>query len=609
MKSVFFVLTFIFSTTLIFSQEVITGGGIFQQPGKVKTKNKSADTLTIPFFSDFSTAKPFEDFEETNVSLATNQAIKAPSTGVALFDAVDSTGKFYASSYNQKITADSLISKPINLYYPNETTIYMSFFYEAQGLLDLPESSDSLVLQFYSPITEQWSTVWQATDYSNQEFKQILINITEEKYLQKGFRFRFYNIISMPTNDAPSLVGNCDQWFVDYIYINKNRTSSDTYKRDIAFMDPFNFKLGEYTTIPYKHYKNNYSQIENNITLNFKNNGDNTRDIDSIYIVFEDVDNNISNDTLFLGSNGIPSNTAYSIGLTDNDFKLEHSSNAEFIEYNLGIKLVTDSYDSTCNNIINTTKKLGVIYSFDDGTSENGYGLYGDGTLLSYVAQKYYTYETDEITGFQVYFNSTFKEEQPYYFYAVVWDYNPATGGPGNILYEQEGFDVNHNKLDTFQSFKFDTPVSVSDTFFIGWKKTTENIMNVGLDRNFDGKEKKYYTGLNGSWYQSTKSGVLMLRPVMGDFSILNEPEIITKDLSVLAYPNPVKNILNISVSNTDDFNEKDIQIFDLYGRLVFSDKFYSDYFNVDFSQFANGVYIMKIISESQQKTIKVIKN
>ena len=124
--------------------------------------------------------------------------------------------------------------------------------------------------------------------------------------------------------------------------------------------------------------------------------------------------NNISNDTLFLGSNGIPSNTAYSIGLTDNDFKLEHSSNAEFIEYNLGIKLVTDSYDSTCNNVINTTKKLGVIYSFDDGTSENGYGLYGDGTLLSYVAQKYYTYETDEITGFQVYFNSTFKEEQPF---------------------------------------------------------------------------------------------------------------------------------------------------------------------------------------------------
>ena len=69
-----------------------------------------------------------------------------------LFDALDINGEFYPSQYGTKYASgDTLTSKPIDLYYPGDNTIFLSFFYQPGGFGDAPENEDELMLDFYSP--------------------------------------------------------------------------------------------------------------------------------------------------------------------------------------------------------------------------------------------------------------------------------------------------------------------------------------------------------------------------------------------------------------------------------------------------------------------------
>jgi len=69
-------------------------------------------------------------------------------------------------------------------------------------------------------------------------------------------------------------------------------------------------------------------------------------------------------------------------------------------------------------------------------------------------------------------------------------------------------------------------------------------------------------------------------------------------------YPNPVKNTLNLSynqeISNVDIFN--------LMGQKVSSNAINANQGQVDMSNLSNGVYLVKVTSNNQVKTIRVIK-
>jgi len=248
--------------------------------------------------------------------------------------------------------------------------------------------------------------------------------------------------------------------------------------------------------------------------------------------------------------------------------------------------------------VIKKKKKISVTYAYDDGTAENGYGLYGDGTLYAYVAQKYYTYKEDYMTGLQVYFNKTFNNEQPYYFYAVVWNNDNQKGIPAEIVYEQEGFDVNHNRLNNFQTYKFSEPVLVTDTFYVGWKKTVEELMNVGIDLNSTVNNYKFYN-INGTWKKSLVDGVFMIRPIFGDVSLVNNKEQKPEEILFNIYPNPVENILSYQIEQ--NYNKPiDIRIIDLNGRISKSQHSNSNYGTIDVSSLSQGLYIFEIIDQNK---------
>ena len=180
------------------------------------TKGISADTAELPFFDDFSGNSIYPDpqkWDDNYVFINNTYSGKQITKGIATFDALDNRGRLYETSSPAGFRADRLTSKPINLDYPSSSNIWFSFLYEAGGLSDSPEPTDSLTLQFYSPGDTTWYSVWRTGGTEIRGFKNIIIPVTSPRWLKRGFRFRFVNYASLSKNlSDPSMIGNCDIW-------------------------------------------------------------------------------------------------------------------------------------------------------------------------------------------------------------------------------------------------------------------------------------------------------------------------------------------------------------------------------------------------------------
>ena len=170
---------------------------------------------------------------------------------------------------------DILESKPIYLktdpdggadYNPlNDTAIWLSFFYQPQGLGDAPEPGDSLILQLYSPITNKWSTKWKMEGGPIQPFKFASVNIRSSIYFQDGFKFRFLNYASVS--------GNFDHWNIDYVRLDENRSVNDTTMDDVGLLDPGKSLIVDYSQMPWSHYKASTANLmKTEQSIRFRNN-------------------------------------------------------------------------------------------------------------------------------------------------------------------------------------------------------------------------------------------------------------------------------------------------------------------------------------------------
>jgi hypothetical protein len=135
-------------------------------------KQSKNDTLELPFWDDFSKSTLYPSVDlwiDFDVYINNTNADNPPSNGIATLDALNVNGEIYSyADYLTPFIADSLTSKPINLNYDAGENIYLSFFYRPQGILnDAPEKNDSLILEFYAPEDESWTTVWFDTGYND----------------------------------------------------------------------------------------------------------------------------------------------------------------------------------------------------------------------------------------------------------------------------------------------------------------------------------------------------------------------------------------------------------------------------------------------------------
>lgn len=75
----------------------------------------------------------------------------------------------------------------------------------------------------------------------------------------------------------------------------------------------------------------------------------------------------------------------------------------------------------------------------------------------------------------------------------------------------------------------------------------------------------------------------------------------------VVLYPNPAKD--NLTVSSNNASNIEELQIFDLYGKLIVSQKYSSNDVKLNISKLNNGIYLVKIKTDRSFEIKRLVKN
>jgi len=573
-------------------------------------KHAKRQTIELPFLDDFSADSPLPNPDLwTNCFAFCNRqfAVNPPTYGVATFDAIDDKGYVYEiGEGGNEFIADTLSSQPINLNYPTSSGVYFSFFYQPQGRGDAPEETDSLVLEFYAPELDEWFWKWSAAGSIIKDFTKVMIPVTEAKFLRNGFRFRFYNYVTLKTGHNSSLIGNSDQWHIDYVYLDKNRTA-DENMREIAITEPFSSFLDTYEAIPWNHV-NGRIKLKNNMTIILKNSSNLPNNISALRFVIDDLWGNGSTSAQILGDNSLNSNEQKSFILNLNNVNLFNSNSVDSALFSIDADFQNDDNNNDlilANNRITYFQHFGNYYAYDDGTSENGYGITGEGTQSASVAYRFVSLKADTLRAVQMYFNKSLNLTNDNYFYLSVW--SNKNGKPDKILLKQigahpgfEDFETDINKFRTYAiEATGEEAVFVSDTFYIGWTQTTPDFLNIGYDMNRKTAKSIYYN-ISGEWKESAFDGALMMRPVFGT-RLQTETKPFTEGKNVLLkmYPNPPSQFINLEYIDNIDPTAHFITIRNNYGVIVFHSPLVSQ---IDIQNFKSGVYYL-IVSDNKTYT------
>ena len=580
------------------AQEVITGlQSNYSITSKILKENKgltSSDTLLLPFFDDFSGHSIFPDskkWSDNFVFINNTYSDQQITAGIATFDALDNTGRMYATASSSGFKADQLTSQPINLNYSVSDNIWLSFFYQAGGLADPPEANDSLTLQFFAPDEKEWHSVWKAEGTLDKRFKQTIIRIDNNRYLKKGFQFRFINYASLSPNlSDPSMVGNCDIWNIDYVLLDKNRNAADTVYADVAFTLPLRSLLKSHEAMPWKQFsKVNLQEMGSSIPVHYRNNDLITRNVTRNFEIW-DVYKNTSAFTFSAGATDIGPLTT--IDYNANLVYTYKTSNNDSALFRITASLKTDNFDPKGNDTLIYFQVFNNYFAFDDGSSEGGYGINGLGSRNAMVAYKFVSYVQDTLRAIRICFNDSYLQANKREFDLVVWDNN--NGLPGNIIYARESVMVEQgNVINGFYNYTIPEGVVVNNIFYVGWRQRSETFLNVGYDVNTPHAGKQFYW-LNGVWSQSQVPGSIMIRPVVGSpLLITSIKDTYSKNKNLMSFwPNPATDYININTGEVQLYGTAFISITDLNGheliKVPFSER-------VDISSLHEGIYFLII--------------
>ena len=565
---------------------------------KVKSGTQ-ADTLSLPFFDDFSyysrSSKPDGKlWMDQYVFINNNYPVLPPSNGVATFDALDADGQIYQNTAST-FPADTLSSCPINLGVNGLKNVYLSFFYQPGGYGDCPDPGDSLILQFKSPVTENWRTVWHVPGTNMHPFKQVLLPV-EDTYLYKGFQFRFVNYVSLD-QDKFNLgrKSDADHWHVDYVYLNSNRSETDTAYYDVAVTAPMKSLVKGYQSIPWDQiFDASFTQREPTIEITYRNNN-NISHFPSRSFIITDLYNNISNPIGITGTFEIKADEIMTFS-QELPYPFE-SVSVDSALFEIKGYLGTDDYDRKENDTVRFFQFFKNYFARDDGTPESGYGFSGYKAQDCAIACRYETFKADSLQAIQIYFNPTANHVTgKYRFKIAVW--RDDNGRPGERVYLSSA-EYSPKTTGQFTQYTLDKAVYVTQfrRYWIGWVQVTSGFLNVGFDRNYNDKGNLWYN--NGTWKQDVNDGTLMIRPVFGkrkDFpSSAEHPETVA-DSRMKIYPNPASQLIRIVLETQQPVLSQDylVEIYDISGRTHYRAPYTGN--DIDVSGLKPGFYIVQLI-------------
>ncbi len=571
------------------------------------------DTLqNLPFLDDFSlSGEVYPDHNlwlDSSVYINTDYGFNPITLGVATFDGIDRWGEPYANTSSGYV-GDHLTSRPIKLDYLNDTSIYLSFFYQRTGRGNLPDVGDSLVLEFHDPVNlNQW--IWQwgidggaAVDSDDVKFKCVMIHITDSLFLGSGFQFRFKNYVSG--------YGNVDNWHIDYVRLDRYRTYNDTTILDMAFTQPASSILKDYTQMPWTHFiQDSMAEMQDAISVQIHNLDDvdhgsiqyKLRVLDNYdNIIYSYPQNTVSTDftaNAFISLNG----TVHS-GNDYFSFQPSYSNNSgqfKIVNYINKINGDKDNNNDTAVHI----QKFYNYYAYDDGTAEQGYGLNAIGAKL---AMQFSTTKSDTLRGVYIHFNQEVSAVGLQLFNLCVW----KTLSPEVMQYQQIDLhpqpSYDDSLINGFHYYAFDTAQYIpTGTFYIGWIQHTNEILNLGLDSNTNANQSHLWYNTLGTWNQSLIYGTVMIRPMFGDsvvdvLGVKENP--LSPSVSLSIFPVPTGNELYLNPGNNKQISDYNIYIYDVMGRKVFEQDFGTSPLIV--SALSPGLYFVKMINPLTGETLQ----
>jgi hypothetical protein len=594
MKKYFF-LCFVFSLTLLSAQEVVSNlisNPILSETKFTKDSNKSV--LGLPFFDDFSYDRSIASidlWEQSSVFVNRSYPLNPPTIGVATFDGLDRSG--LARDFNPSNTtdpSDTLLSKEIDLSGSN--SVYLMFYYQAKGIGDAPEIQDKLVLEFFND-TLGWEQVWSSDDTVLQDFTKVVAVIDEPKFLHDSFQFRFRNYATIS--------GNFDHWHLDYVKLDELLNATDTSQlNDVAFVYSSPSFLNRYFEMPWTHFLNNeVSELKDSIDIKLRNN-DASTNVDYQYNVFEN-DNQIFHYPLIGVSRNVSvlsydtiGNFSFSdppINVESNVFNSFQSDTATFVIQNI---IGTASSDNKLNDTIYHNQNFYSHFAYDDGTAESAYGINVNGARLAY---EFSLNRPDTLRAVQMYFPQMLDSVSHIPFNLTIWE--KINGLPGDILHTQTVFPV-HTENMAYHTYYIDQPFKIVGTFYVGWKQITDDLLNIGLDKNNEANNYMLYDAGAG-WTISSYPGSWMIRPILSMNEIVSS--VIDINVGFQVYPNPVLSELSIVTSSLNSI----ISIYSLQGVLLKRINVDSGVNKIDVNDLSSGVYFVELLNDEGKECQKII--
>ncbi|MFM7566750.1 MAG: T9SS type A sorting domain-containing protein [Flavobacteriales bacterium] len=557
------------------------------------------DSATIFFQTISDTSKLWIDRKAYhNFTFADN-----PRTlGVATFDGLDENGYPYQFGSNITNYGDFLTTKPLDLSpYTLADSLYVSFLYQPEGLGDVPEIGDSLILEFYAPELDQWFHIWSISGSPNHPFKSVHIPVTQAYFMKKGFRMRFKNF--------GALSGSLDHFHIDYVHLRPLSDQGDTLFKDFAFSYPLHTLLKTYTHVPWDHYR---ASVDNKMSdgLQVKvHNGSNAAE-------------NYQNGQVAVSQNGTPEGTFSLLGFTlaegninynpntlytsyhdlSNGYEFNRNLTGNYQEFDIKGSVSAQFPNINSNDSCRFIQGFYNYYSYDDGSAEAAFGPTGAQSML---AIHFDAYEPDSLLGLYLHFVPSVIDVSNKLFYVTVWEDN--NGVPGNVLYEDDAFSPRQptyaNGRNNFNAYYFNgnIKVAVGSSFFIGWRQVDPVRYNVGLDRNINHSDQIFYSvDFGGTWETPPFTGSPMVRPIFStalDGVLSATPKAMEK---YTLYPNPTAGKMNIISPFSD---EQGYAVYTMQGELVMTIHGNQG----DFSWIANGYYLIQSLSHPDQR-FKIIR-
>ena len=617
---------------LLCAWSVIAQGQLVEFPLEKKSepkKKSSARThavtpVSLPFWDDFS----FADLNQTHavdslwldnkkVFVGTGQGINTPTLNVASFDGLNEDGIPYNASPSGNLEfgyQDTLVSQPIKMTevaLPFRNNVFLSFFYQGGGNGEPPDPNDFLRLDFKnsSNVWETMITLRAEDGFDPTVFYDTLVRINQNRFYHDDFQFRF---ISFGRKS-----GRYDGWNLDYVYINvRNSYDMNTSISDRAMTKPFTSVLGEYFSVPYRHFISNPSVNFTKPYFELNNLKDTTFAQVVNYTSYFEITNytNGSGNTSFNGVVDFEEGIGALPSLARSTYQLKNlpavsnfdpAADSASIFLKLGFNSGDNDYDYysryepiefRMNDTINHTFRLSNYYAYDDGEAEYAAGLT---TAGSYLAYQFIMKTNDKDTLSHVSFHFPYTAGTPATNVEVLI-FDDQAGKPGRILLEQD-IEVIRSSDNEFNLDPLIEGIIVQDTFYIGYREPSGGRVRIGLDKSHNATERMFFKATDGGvWSNNWITGNLMIRPHFGKPGIVDGVREETRPVAF--YPNP----------NTGEFYAKGhidrLSIFNITGQSIdFKIDDWGDQKKINLNSAPSGLYLVRYLSSGKFFTEKII--